>query len=188
MDRLSALIVVLALVASCDKKVEEAPEGRTNGAKVAAKRTDAAAFCDKIYKAESAPVFKPPPLASGALATPAKWRWINVWATWCKPCTDEIPRIVAWQPKLGFELQLVSVDDNDADVEELRKEHPDMPASSRIAKPEAQGPWLKELGLDEGAPIPVHVLVDASNHIRCVRAGGVREQDLPMIESLLGSR
>ena len=49
MDRLSALIA-LSLVASCDKKADEPPQSRTNGAKVAAKKTDAAAFCDKIYQ------------------------------------------------------------------------------------------------------------------------------------------
>jgi thiol-disulfide isomerase/thioredoxin len=187
MDRLSALIA-LSLVASCDKKTEEPPAGRVNGAKVATKKTDAAAFCDKIYKPEEAPTFKPPPLASGSLATSTKWRWINVWATWCKPCVDEIPRIIKWQPKLGFELQLVSMDESDADVEEYRKEQPGTPVSLRLANPDAKGAWFKELGLDEGAPIPVHVFVDASNHVRCIRAGGVREQDLPMVEALLGSR
>jgi thiol-disulfide isomerase/thioredoxin len=185
MDRLPALIVLLA---ACDGGKSEAPQSRTDVAKVAQKKTDVAAFCDKQWKAEAAKAFTAPDFASGKLAPSSKWRWVNVWATWCKPCVEEIPRIVTWQKKLGFELQLVSADEEEADIEAFRKLHPETPPTLRLAKPDAQGAWLAQLGLDAGAPLPVHVFVDASNHVRCVRAGGVREQDLPMIEALLAGR
>ena len=189
MDRLPALITVLALVA-CDKGDghEAAPTSRVNAAKTTAKKTDVAAFCDKQHKAEVAPVLAAPPLASGALAASTKWRWINVWATWCKPCIEEMPRLVKWQQTMPFELQFISVDEAEEDVTAYRKLHPETPASLRLAKPDAQGAWFTQLGLDAGAPIPVHIFVDPSNRVRCVRAGGVREQDLPMVEALFAGK
>ncbi len=45
---------------------------------------------------------------------------INFWATWCKPCEDEMPAMERLYQKLhpeGFELLAVSVDDG---VEEVR--------------------------------------------------------------------
>ena len=184
MDRLSALIVLLV---ACDGGKSEPPQSRTNAAKVAQKKTDVAAFCDKQWKAEDAKAFTTPDLASGKLAPSTKWRWVNLWATWCPPCVEEIPRLVKWQQKMGFALLLISADEQEADVETFRKAHPDTPPTLRLAKPDT-GAWLTQLGLDAGAPLPVHVFVDASNHVRCVRAGGVREQDLPMIEALLAGK
>ena len=188
MDRLSALIVVVALT-GCEDKQAPAPSSRVNGAKVTAKKADPAAFCDKQLDAASAPAFVAPPLASGALPASAKWRWINVWATWCKPCIEEMPRLLRWQAQLAtFELQFVSVDESDDDIAAYRKLHPETPPSVRLAKPDAQGAWFAQLGLDAGAPIPVHVFVDPQGRVRCVRAGGVGEQDLAAIEALLAAK
>ena len=184
MDRLPTLIALVALVSCKDEKPAE-PQSRVNAAKVTAKKTDVAAFCDKTFAREAAPKFSTPALAGGTLAPSTKWRWINVWATWCKPCIEEMPRLKQWQQKLAsFELQFVSVDESDADIDAYRKLHPETPPSVRLAKADAQGEWFKQLGLDAGAPIPVHIFVDPSNHVRCVRAGGVREQDFAMIEAL----
>jgi len=189
MDRLPTLIALVALVA-CDKgKDQPEPASRVNAAKVSAKKTDTAAFCDKKLDAETAPVFQPPELAGGSLAPSTKWRWINVWATWCKPCIEELPRLVKWQRELAsFDLQFVSVDETDDDVTAYRKLHPETPETRRLAKPDAQGAWFGQLGLDAAAPIPVHIFVDPSNRVRCVRAGGVREQDLAMVEALFAGK
>ena len=194
MDRLSALIVLVALGAACnDKRGDAPPPSRTNGAKVATKQTDTAAFCDAKH-GDGAPAFVTPPLAGDATlpAPAAKWRWVNVWATWCKPCVEEMPRLLAWQGKLAattpIELAFVSVDESDDDIAAFRKLHPETPPSVRLANPEAQGAWLTQLGLDAGAPIPVHVFVDPAGRVRCVRSGGVREQDFAMIEALLAGK
>ena len=45
--------------------------------------------------------------------------------------------------------------------------------------------WFRDLGLIGDPPIPIHVFVDATNHVRCARAGGVREQDYAVVEKLL---
>ena len=188
MDRLPALIVVLAL-AGCEDKQAAAPSSRVNAAKVTAKKTDPAAFCDKLLDGASAPAFVAPALAGGELRASTKWRWINVWATWCKPCVEEMPRLLRWQAQLAsFELQFVSVDESDEVIADYRKQHPSTPPSVRLADPDAQGKWFAQLGLDAGAPIPVHVLVDPQGRVRCVRAGGVREQDLDAIQAVLAAK
>jgi thiol-disulfide isomerase/thioredoxin len=186
MDRLSALILVLA---ACSTEKSAPPESRVNAAKTTQKKTDTAAFCDKQWPAETAPAFTTPELADKSqLPSSAKWRWINVWATWCPPCLEELPRLVKWQRTMPFELQIVSVDETDDDVTAYRKLHPDTPPSKRLAKPDAQGTWYAQLGLDAAAPIPIHIFVDTSNKVRCVRAGGVREADKAVVDALLAGK
>jgi peroxiredoxin len=48
---------------------------------------------------------------------------LNFWATWCKPCEDEMPamqRLHAGLAGDGFELLAVSVDEGDDEVREFR--------------------------------------------------------------------
>ena len=183
MDRLSALIAIAALGA-CDKgSKQEEPASRTNAAKVATKKTDVAAFCDKQPFAQ----FAAPPLASGELGPSKKWRWINVWATYCKPCIEEMPRLVKWQATMNYDLDFISVDEAEEDVTAFRKLHPETPETLRL-KPDTQGSWFAQLGLDGAAPIPVHIFVDTENQVRCVRAGGVREQDLDAVKALFAGK
>ncbi len=48
---------------------------------------------------------------------------VNFWATWCKPCEDEMPsmeRLYRALEPAGFELVAVSVDENPEDVAKFR--------------------------------------------------------------------
>ncbi|HEY5950682.1 MAG TPA: TlpA disulfide reductase family protein, partial [Kofleriaceae bacterium] len=154
MDRLSALIVTVALSAvGCESKAEQPLPGRADTTKVAQKTVDTAAFCDVQFPGATGPKFTVPALAGGTLAASApKWRWINIWATWCKPCVEEMPRLAKWREKLGakYELAFVSVDENEQDLALFRKAHPDTPASPRLAEPAKQADWYVSLGLDGG--------------------------------------
>jgi thiol-disulfide isomerase/thioredoxin len=190
MDRLSALTLVALL--ACGKGDEPAPPpSRVEGAKTSApKKADTEAFCDFHAADDKGPALAFPPLAGGAQAPvvgQGHWRWLNVWATWCKPCVEEMPRIAKWREKLGSKIDLafVSVDEKDDDIATFRKAHGDAPESVRLADPAKQTDWFKQLGLDAGSPIPIHVFVSPAGHIRCARAGGVREADFPAIERLL---
>jgi thiol-disulfide isomerase/thioredoxin len=191
MDRLSALIVVVALCA-CEGKQDQPPPARVNAAKVTAQKgATAEGFCDVHFAGDSGPKLTVPPLVGGSLpAAASKWRWINIWATWCKPCIEEMPRLAKWREQLGaagkpFDLEFVSVDESEADLAEHRKAHPEAPASARLADPNKQHEWYAALGLDGSPPIPIHVFVAPSGHVKCARAGGVREQDYAAIEKLL---
>src|SRR3954471_12941537 len=121
MDRLSAVTIALALVA-CDKGGGDPPASRVDNAKVGAHQAATVeAFCDYLAKDDaSGPAITWPQLAAGQAAPgPAKgWRWLNVWATWCKPCVEELPRVVRWQPKLGgVDETFISIDEKQEDVD-----------------------------------------------------------------------
>jgi thiol-disulfide isomerase/thioredoxin len=190
MDRLPALAIALAL-AGCDEgKSNEPVPSRVNAAKTAkGQGTTVESFCDVYATPDKAPAFAWPKLQDSKWPTSATtWRWINVWATWCKPCVEEIPRLVKWRDKLKtFDLAFLSIDQSSDDLADFKAKHPGTPETYRLKDEKAQEAWFAQLGIAAGAPIPVHIFVDAKQRVRCVRAGGVRDQDLAIIEKLLGS-
>jgi thiol-disulfide isomerase/thioredoxin len=161
-------------------------------AKAAAPAASPATFCELHATEAQATTFHWPALAAGstAPAAPTTWRWVNLWATWCKPCIEEMPRLAAWRDRLAaagkrVELTFVSIDDSDEEVEAYRKLHPETPPSIRISGAAERAAWLKTFGLDDGA-IPIHLFVSATNRLRCARAGGIRDKDYAVIDQLLG--
>jgi thiol-disulfide isomerase/thioredoxin len=150
-----------------------------------------ASFCDATPAAGERS-FAYPELASTAPEARAAWRWINVWATWCIPCLEEMPFILRLAKELDpVDLVLLSVDDGDEVVAKYRERHPELPAGPRLKDIDALESWLLGLGLDRGAAIPINVFVDPMGSVRCVRAGGIAEHHRPTIERMVtgaGSR
>jgi thiol-disulfide isomerase/thioredoxin len=195
MTRAALMVVVAAMpvMGACEGKSGPpgAPPSRTNGAKVNVARTATTeAFCDVHAGDDRGAVFRWPELAGAPAPTAATgWRWVNVWATWCKPCIAEMPRLAAWHDKLAaagkpVELTFVSVDDSDAEVAEFRRDHPQAPPSLRVAGSAQRTAWFRALGVNDGA-IPIHLFVSPANRLRCARAGEIREQDLGVVDKLL---
>lgn len=155
----------------------------------------AAGFCDVFWTggAEGAPrAFAAGPAASprGAARTGSGWRWVNFWATWCKPCLEELPLLGRWRDALvkeGMDLQLElwSVDEDEAAL--AAREKSGLPGPVwQVRSAEALGEWLASVGADRDAVLPVHVLVDPQGKIRCLRAGSVRAADYGTARHLLG--
>ncbi|MGE0547119.1 MAG: TlpA family protein disulfide reductase [Kofleriaceae bacterium] len=194
---LPASIIAIGAVGTTgceDRKAEPPVAGRVNAAHVAPQQgATTEAFCDGYFTAEKAPAYAWPAFADGGTppAAATTWRWVNLWATWCKPCIEEMPRLVQWRDKLAaagrkVELTFISVDESAAEIAGFRKQHPELAVSLRIPDPEQLGAWFASVGLDGAPPIPIHVFVDSSGRTRCARAGSVREQDYAVVERLLG--
>lgn len=176
-------MIAAALAALCaceDRPVDPAAAERGNTIAAAPARPQDKAevsFCDAADPVGAGPAVKLPALAGGpAPAKATGWRWINLWATWCKPCTEEMPRLRAFRDRLksaGHDLDLLFVSVEAGDP------------GPRLADPEALAGWLQELGA-AGGSIPIHILVDPQGKRRCVRAGPVEDRHLPQIEQLLG--
>ncbi len=196
MDRLPTLTIslVLALVSACDDG--SAPAAAAPPSRVVAVSADeedvADELCDVSYDAADAPDFALPELASGSVPAASGPRWINVWATWCRPCVEEMPMIRQWAERMRgegapIELVFVSADASDEAVSSFRASHADAPESVRVADASALPTWVTTFGLDEGATLPIHVLTDAQGHVRCARAGAVSEGDYASLRRLVAS-
>jgi len=189
MDRLS-LVAAVCAVAACgsDGDRTSGKRERVNAVQAApAARVDPAAMCDVFHAPGDAPAFAWPELTGDAPAlTGGTWHWINLWATWCKPCLEELPRLVAWRGKLGSRvaLHLVSADTSDEVVAEYRASHPKVPDTVRLADPDGLADWLTSLGV-AGGSLPVHIFVDSAGKIRCIRASAVEDTDYAAVDALL---
>ncbi len=192
MDRLPALIAIAIALGGCDdgRAASGAPPSRV----VAVSATEEEAgedLCDVAHDASSAPALAFPELGAGsAPGAPSGPRWINVWATWCRPCVEEMPMLRAWAERMGaegagVELVFLSADASDEAIATFRETHPDAPASLRVADPGALPAWVTTVGLDEGATLPIHVLTDARGRARCARTGAVSEGDYERVRDLV---
>lgn len=198
MDRLPVVIAALLAAAGCDKgggaeaTEREAPRSRVNAVQKSAEQAaDPAELCDVMPAAKDAPRLALPPLAEGSGPLPATsgWRWVNFWATWCQPCVEELPLLSSWKSRLGgkgapLELTLISADESDEVVAEFRKRHPATPESLRLADSDQMVSWLEGLGVP-GATLPVHVIVDPEDRVRCIRASAISENDFAAARALL---
>lgn len=148
-------------------------------------------FCEAYTPPKKAAAFRYPELlGSTPKASAGTWRWVNVWATWCKPCIEEIPTLLKWKKELGkegvnFDLQFLSVDEKAEDLTRFRALHPSLPPTLQIADRSELGAWLERIGLGQSASIPIQIFVDAQQKLRCVRGGAVNKDDLPSIKALL---
>jgi thiol-disulfide isomerase/thioredoxin len=186
------LLAGLTLLACDDKKPAAGalPPSRVVAVK-AAKDEGTAALCDVQNAASNAPQFSLPAIEeSGVVLTKGMPRWVNVWATWCPPCVEELSllsKFASARAAAGkaLSLTLISVDASRDVIERFALAHPEAKPSLRARDPNAIEAWLPSVGLDAGATLPIHLFVDAEGRVRCVRTGSIGDTDLPRIEKLL---
>ncbi len=135
--------------------------------------------------AESAPGAGEP-----AIPSRGRWTWINLWAAWCKPCKEEIPRLKAWEKELGGKLQVsfFSLDDDKRQLDEFLASQPPegLRSSFWLKEGNDRDKWLLESGVGTDPDLPVHVLVDPKGDVRCVVRGAIEDADLPSVRSIVG--
>lgn len=187
MSNKSLLLALSCIVSACGEEAV-APIPRRSEAVAVRAEDPRTRFCDPS-SLSSARVLALPTL-EGASIPSGGVRWINLWATWCAPCIEEMPLIADFTTRLqhdGIQMSayFVSVDDSMATVEQFRGTHPGTPMTAHL--PDASGipALVASFGLDPGAGIPIHALVDANNVIRCVRSGTVHESDYATVRDIM---
>lgn len=191
------LISALALVA-CDEKPVGPPPARFAAVKKSTAQVSATAFCDQRFPArgDGARRFVAPALRPfGPAPKPASgWSWVNVWATWCKPCVEEMGLLNRWREAterdgLDVSFTLLSVDETAAQAELEGWKKKNLPGPIQWIRSEADfGAFLDGLGVDRDASIPIHALVDPTGQLRCVRVGAIHEENYGAVRALLSER
>lgn len=140
--------------------------------------------------------------AKGAEPLPAnigfgvgKWVWVNFWAAWCKPCLEEMPRLLGWQQKLRaagvlIDLAFVSIDDDERQLSRFLEAQPGTGVRASYWLPDGppRAGWLRALGLKETTELPVHAIAAPSGQVTCVIQGAVEDSDYPTIAALFGAK
>lgn len=139
---------------------------------------------EKVADREPAPRFSVKALDGGGRVTldgrSGRPVILNFWASWCEPCTEEMPEIVAFA-RAHPEVDVVGLAVNDA------------PSDSRRF---AEGVGVQfPLGIDRdadvlaefgGSGLPVTAIIDARGRIAAMAVGGVTEDDLDGVAADLG--
>jgi thiol-disulfide isomerase/thioredoxin len=200
MDRLSAVILSIGAGASLCASTSGCDGGSGSGTPSSRSRVDAVQaatpvavspkeFCEAWHEPDTAPALAWPRMTTPRPASTGKSRWINVWATWCKPCVEELPRLRKWQGELGtkadFELVFLGADADPAAVAKFVEAHPEVAGSLELAEAGDLQPWATGIGVPGQAVLPIHVFVDGKDRVRCVRTAGIGEDDRAAVEQLL---
>ena len=102
---------------------------------------------------------------------------VNFWATWCKPCEDEMPAMQRLYTALGgggtgFELLAISVDEGDDEVRAFRDR-------LRLSFPILRDPEKRAASAYQTFRFPESWLIDANGSV-AARYVGPREWDDPV--------
>jgi len=127
-----------------------------------------------------------------ALPLGAGYTWLNFWAAWCKPCKEEIPRLLRFEQELskaspGFKLGFVSLDDDERQLGEFLAQQPSagLRRSYWLKEGKEREEWLKAAGVESDPDLPFHLLFDAKGKLRCVVKGALEDSDLAALRALV---
>jgi len=209
--RLATLVVgpcwaiPLLLLAGCDQGgggAPSAPGREPGGGRVVAvpaerQKANLEAFCDDQPEGVALSSAMSSVPGAGRALPSGKPTWVNVWATWCEPCKEELPFVWSLQDEVPFAgggsrgpgkdygIVFLSVDDDDDKVAAFRAENPRMPESLRVDPGAPFEAVMTALGQPKDTSIPVQVFADAGGQVRCIRRGAVEPHHVSTIAALL---
>ena len=129
----------------------------------------------------AAPAFPGRPGAATADVRDGHPRLLNIFASWCVPCRDEVPMLARLQAA-GVEIDGLAVHDSAPDLQAFLAQY---------------GDPYRRIGLDDNgraqlafgsAGVPETFVVDGSGKIVYQHIGVVAEDDIPRLLALLGDR
>jgi thiol-disulfide isomerase/thioredoxin len=194
------IVSTIAFLPACPNE-QQSPEPvrtRVDAVTTDKPKTSAKEWCDVYFEPTAAPQLSLPAMVPVAgkgkpIALPAdRIVWLNLWATWCKPCLRELPLVLGFGRQLqsdGVALDnwFVSLDDNPDDVTEYLSRYPEFGRehSYRVRQPDRIQEWLQRYRLPADTSIPVSMLVMPGGKVRCIRTGSIHEGDYALIRSVL---
>lgn len=154
-------------------------------------------LCDRQLDEKSARPLALPPhrvvRARVGATTGPSWTWISLWAAWCKPCKEEMPVLAAWarqQRESGHPIHVLflSVDDDERELQRFMKgEGQSVEGEFRwIADENVRSAWYAKLGLEDPPTLPVQLVLDTNDRLRCLRVGSISRPDLDEAAAKLG--
>ncbi len=185
------LLALVLVLTGCSERRESSPPPASRYEAVAptgaasAESVDAvlADVCDVAHPT-GGPAWQWPETTAPVPPNPNQWTWVNFWATWCRPCLEELPTLqqaLETGEQAPFALRFLSADTTDEALATFRGAHAFNAPSPRLEDPNALTSTLEAAGFRGAASLPVHVLVDPYGHVRCVRAGQVNARHLERI-------
>ncbi|RYZ04148.1 MAG: TlpA family protein disulfide reductase [Myxococcales bacterium] len=127
-----------------------------------------------------------------ALPLGGGYTWVNFWAAWCKPCKEEIPRLMRFQQEVakaspGFKIAFVSLDDDERQLGAFLAEQTSsgLRRTWWLKEGKEREDWLKAAALESEPDLPFHLLFDPKGKLRCVVKGAVEDADLPSLKQLV---
>ena len=117
---------------------------------------------------------------------------MNLWAAWCGPCKEEIPRLKAWEQKLAAQgtpinLAFVSLDDDDRQAKKFLDAQPasGLKSSYWLEEGKSRSSWMSDLKLKTDPQLPIQVLFDPQGQMRCVIEGAVDDGDFTRVQEIV---
>jgi thiol-disulfide isomerase/thioredoxin len=139
----------------------------------------------KVAVGEPAPRYAATTLAGDSASTSAlagKVVLLNVWATWCAPCRDEIPYLQSlYERHRGEGLEIVGVSVDARGQESAIRE---FAADFRMTYPIWRDPDERVQSLYLALGVPSSYLIDRAGILRWRRLGTVREGDTTLTRAL----
>jgi thiol-disulfide isomerase/thioredoxin len=128
-------------------------------------------------------------------SAPGRWLWVNLWAAWCGPCKEEIPRLRAWEAKLTasgtpVSVAFITLDDDERQARRFLEAQPaaGLRASFWLPEGKARAGWLEAFKVRDPPQLPMHFFFDPQGGLRCQVAGAVEDGDFEQVRSLVARR
>jgi thiol-disulfide isomerase/thioredoxin len=126
------------------------------------------------------------------IPTGGRWAWINLWAAWCVPCKEEMPRLLQWQSRLASSMNLhfLSLDDDQRQLLRFLEAQPSngVRASYWLPEGSARDGWLGALRIKSSPQLPIQILVNPQGRVHCVIEGAVEDSDFTQVASIVSQR